>query len=82
MGLKWAYENCINAKYFLFIDNDYYLSVKNLMSFLRSPSKYEEYADKHKSDATWNRTNSYYEGNELSNFSDFPRSYSYLLMDL
>ena len=62
MGLKWAYENCINAKYFLFIDNDYYLSVKNLMSFLRSPSKYEEYADKHKSDATWNRTNSYYEG--------------------
>ena len=74
MGLRWAYENCINAKYFLFIDNDYYLSVKNLVLFLRNPTKYEEYTDRHKTtkrrkhehkhedDATWNRTDLLYEG--------------------
>ena len=62
MGLRWAYENCINAKYFLFIDNDYYLSVKNLLLFLRNPSKYEEYADKHNDNATLNRTDLYFEG--------------------
>ena len=62
MGLRWAYENCINAKYFLFIDNDYYLSVKNLLLFLRNPSKYEEYTNKHKDDATCNRTDLYNEG--------------------
>ena len=62
MGLRWAYENCINANYFLFIDNDYYLSVKNLLLFLRNPSKYEEYANKHKDDAALNRTDLYCEG--------------------
>ena len=62
MGLRWAYENCINAKYFLFIDNDYYLSVKNLLLFLRNPLKYEKYTDKHKKDATWNRTDLFHEG--------------------
>ena len=46
MGLRWAYDNCFNAKYFLFIDNDFYLSVKNLLSFVWNPSKYEEYTDK------------------------------------
>ena len=62
MGLRWAYENCFNAKYFLFIDNDYYLSVKNLLLFLRNPSKYEEYTDKHKGDKTLNRTGLFYKG--------------------
>ena len=62
MGLRWAYENCINGKYFLFIDNDYYLSVNNLLLFLRNPSKYEEYTNKHKDDATCNRTDLYNEG--------------------
>ena len=62
MGLRWAYENCINAKYFLFIDDDYYLSVNNLLLFLRNPSKYEEYTNKHKDDTTWNRTDLYYKG--------------------
>ena len=58
MGLKWAYENCFYAKYFLFIDNDYYLSIKNLLLFLRNPSKYEEYTDKHKTKHKSNATNS------------------------
>ena len=62
MGLKWAHDNCFNAKYFLFIDNDYYVSVKNLLLFVWNPSKYEEYTDKHKDDATWNRTDLFYEG--------------------
>ena len=62
MGLRWTYENCINAKYFLFIDNDYYLSVKNLLLFLRNPLKYEKYSDKHKNDTTWNRTDLFHEG--------------------
>ena len=62
MGLRWAYDNCFNAKYFLFIDNDYYLSVKNLLLFVWNPSKYDEYTDKHKDDAAWNRTDLFYEG--------------------
>ena len=62
MGLRWAYDNCFHAKYFLFIDNDYYLSVKNLLLFVWNPSKYEEYTDKHKDDATLNRTDFFYEG--------------------
>ena len=62
MGLRWANDNCFNAKYFLFIDSDYYLSVKNLLLFVWNPSKYEEYTDKHKVNATWNRTDLFYEG--------------------
>ena len=62
MGLRWAYENCFNAKYFLFIDNDYYLSVKNLLLFLRNPSEYEKCTNKHKGDKTWNRTDLSYKG--------------------
>ena len=62
MSLRWAYENCYNAKYFLFVDDDYYVSFKNLLLFLRNPSIYEEYTYQHKYNSLWNRTDLFYEG--------------------
>ena len=44
MSFHWAYSFCDNAKFYFFVDDDYYVSTKNLLLFLRNPSKYEEYA--------------------------------------
>lgn len=40
MGIHWAFHNCPKVKYFLFIDDDYYFSPKNLLHFLRNFSNY------------------------------------------
>lgn len=37
MGFKWVINHCQNAEFVLFIDDDYYLSMKNLLKFLRNP---------------------------------------------
>ena len=44
MSFQWAYSFCDNAKFYFFVDDDYYVSTKNLLLFLRNPSKYEHYA--------------------------------------
>ena len=44
MGFQWAFKFCDKSDYYLFVDDDYYVSTKNLLLFLKSPSKYEEYA--------------------------------------
>ena len=44
MSFQWAYSFCDNAKFYFFVDDDYYVSTKNLLLFLRDPSKYEHYA--------------------------------------
>ena len=44
MSFQWAYKFCDNAKYYFFVDDDYYVSTKNLLLFLKNPTKYEEYA--------------------------------------
>ena len=44
MGLKWAYLFC-ESDYYLFADDDYYISTKNLLLFLKDPTKYEAYTD-------------------------------------
>ena len=46
MGFQWASIFCEKSNYYLFVDDDYYISVKNLIYFLQNPSKYEEYAEK------------------------------------
>ena len=43
MSLQWAYKYCDNSRYYLFVDDDYYVSNKNLLLFLKNPSKYEDY---------------------------------------
>jgi hypothetical protein len=37
MGFKWLSTYCLNAEFALFVDDDYYLSVKNLLQFLKHP---------------------------------------------
>lgn len=37
IGFKWAVEHCSNAQFILFVDDDYYVSVKNLLKFVRNP---------------------------------------------
>uniref|UniRef100_A0A6V7L7I4 Hexosyltransferase n=1 Tax=Bracon brevicornis TaxID=1563983 RepID=A0A6V7L7I4_9HYME len=43
MGFKWAYYHCRNAKFYMFVDDDMYVSVKNMLRFIRNPAYYPEY---------------------------------------
>nr|CAG4641751.1 EOG090X07IA [Eurycercus lamellatus] len=43
-GLKWAVEFCSTASFVVFSDDDMYLSIKNLLIFLRNPSSYPDEA--------------------------------------
>lgn len=47
MGLHWTYHYCNNVKYFLFVDDDYYVSTRNMLRFLRNPEYYPQYLEKH-----------------------------------
>jgi len=37
IGFKWAVTYCTGAQFVLFVDDDYYISVKNLLKYLRNP---------------------------------------------
>lgn len=37
--------NCPFAKFYLFVDDDYYVSVKNVLMFVRNPVNYPEYLE-------------------------------------
>lgn len=41
MGIKWAFENCHSTNFFFFIDEDFFISTRNLVKFLLS--KKDEY---------------------------------------
>lgn len=45
LGFKWAVKYCPNAKFYLFVDDDYYISIKNVLRFVRNPSHYPEYVE-------------------------------------
>lgn len=45
MGIKWAMTQCPRSKFYLFVDDDYYVSVKNLLKFVRNPANYPEYIE-------------------------------------
>lgn len=47
MGLYWAFQYCENVKYFFFVDDDYYVSTRNILRFLRSPANYPKYLEKY-----------------------------------
>lgn len=47
-GMRWCKENCIRSKFFLFVDDDYYVSIKNILAFLRNPVNYPEYLEEYK----------------------------------
>lgn len=46
MGFQWAIKHCANSKYYMFVDDDYYVSTKNVLRFLRYPTNYPEYLKK------------------------------------
>ncbi|XP_050497694.1 beta-1,3-galactosyltransferase brn [Diabrotica virgifera virgifera] len=43
MGLQWAVRYCPNSQYYMFVDDDYYVSTKNVLRYLKHPTKYPEY---------------------------------------
>lgn len=45
MGLKWAMEHCSHSRFYMFVDDDYFVSTKNLLRFLRDPLNYPAYLE-------------------------------------
>lgn len=43
MGFKWATQFCPQSKFYMFVDDDYYVSTKNVLRFTRNPVNYPEY---------------------------------------
>lgn len=43
MGFKWAVKYCSNSKFYMFVDDDMYVSVKNVLRFIRNPANYPDY---------------------------------------
>ncbi|XP_014217476.1 beta-1,3-galactosyltransferase brn [Copidosoma floridanum] len=43
MGFHWAFKFCLNSKYYVFVDDDMYISVKNILKFLKNPTLYPDY---------------------------------------
>jgi hypothetical protein len=38
VAFKWIVEHCSRAQFILFVDDDYYISIKNLLKFIRNPT--------------------------------------------
>lgn len=47
IGFKWAVQHCPNSKFYMFSDDDMYVSTKNVLSFIRNPTQYPEYMIDH-----------------------------------
>ncbi len=47
-GLRWAAEMCPTSRFYLFVDDDYYVSPRNLLRFLRNPVHYPRYGIPHR----------------------------------
>lgn len=45
MGLRWAVEHCSSSRFYMFVDDDYYVSTRNLLRFLRNPVNYPGYLE-------------------------------------
>ncbi|ODM96501.1 Beta-1,3-galactosyltransferase brn [Orchesella cincta] len=42
MGIRWASEICTDFEYALLVDDDMYISIKNLLLFIESPATYPD----------------------------------------
>lgn len=45
IGFQWAIKYCARSRYFMFVDDDFYISAKNVLRFIRNPTKYPEYLE-------------------------------------
>lgn len=43
VGFKWAVNYCNNAQFYMFVDDDYYISTKNVLRYVRNPTNYPQY---------------------------------------
>lgn len=43
MGIYWAKTHCNFSKFYMFVDDDYYVSTKNVLRFIRYPTNYPGY---------------------------------------
>ncbi|GLV38814.1 brainiac [Carabus blaptoides fortunei] len=43
MGFKWAVTHCSQSKFYMFVDDDMYVSTKNVLRFVRNPTNYPAY---------------------------------------
>ncbi|KAK7793655.1 hypothetical protein R5R35_006139 [Gryllus longicercus] len=43
IGFKWAMLYCTNSKFYMFSDDDMYVSTKNVLRFVRNPTHYPQY---------------------------------------
>lgn len=43
IGFKWAVNFCDNSQFYMFVDDDFYVSTKNVLRFIRNPTNYPEY---------------------------------------
>ncbi|CAL7943699.1 unnamed protein product [Xylocopa violacea] len=43
MSFKWLVKHCSNSKFYMFVDDDIYVSVKNVLRFIRNPANYPDY---------------------------------------
>ncbi|RZC35730.1 Galactosyl T domain containing protein [Asbolus verrucosus] len=46
MGFSWAAKFCPKSRFYMFVDDDYYVSTKNLLRFIRNPVGYPKYLKK------------------------------------
>lgn len=40
MGFNWIMSNCLNSKFYMFADDDMYISTRSVLRFLRDPTNY------------------------------------------
>uniref|UniRef100_A0A336LJU9 Hexosyltransferase n=1 Tax=Culicoides sonorensis TaxID=179676 RepID=A0A336LJU9_CULSO len=45
VGIKWAVTRCPLSKFYLFVDDDYYISIKNVLMYVRNPVAYPEFLE-------------------------------------
>lgn len=45
MSFKWAIKYCPRSKFYMFVDDDFYISTKNVLRFVRNPVNYPEYLE-------------------------------------
>lgn len=45
VGFRWAIQNCPRSQFYMFVDDDFYVSAKNVLNFVRNPVNYPEYLE-------------------------------------
>lgn len=42
---RWAVEHCPTSRFYFFADDDYYVSTRNVLRFLRNPINFPQYLE-------------------------------------